>query len=764
MVRMVSHTPVMLRSILQHLILSSMWIIAVTSNGESKNHVKIYLSPSEYEKFSLHDSEPDLPSKTASYYQHCTQNPSRFTGDNQITTPPNSTCKVTEIFLNNHEIEILRKDNLTEYISSLEVIHLDNVNRFHGFEPGVFRNGVKLHTIHVSGAPKLRKIDDKVFEETLDKLQFITIMRSGLFTLPYLGDLRSTLSSVNFEHNAIQGIEANRLTNVGIDLLDLSYNQISFVHSEAFQGSRIETLTLKGNRALINISEDAFVGLNNLKHLDLSETSITSLPTNGLENIESLTIADTETLKIFPSVTIFKSLVKTKLTYRYHCCAFLYPELHNQDAYEKYARKTNESRKNCTQVSSSHEKPDSSSHRSRRFDPYNIDESKPPYPTPTSISFISNCLEYGKSFRNVTCEPVPDAFNPCEDIMGNWVLRVSVWLVAILAIVGNFAVLIVLIARIRMSVPKFLMCNLSFADFCMGIYLILIADRDARSIGAYFNYAIDWQNGLGCQIAGFLNVFSTELSIFTLVVITIERWYTINYAILNRRLRSKTCMKIMAAGWAYAFIMALLPLFGVSGYSTTSICLPLQNKDAIDLSYLIILLAFSVIAFIVIVACYSLMYSSIRFGGRITMTSKDHSDKIIARRMALLVFADFACWAPVAFFSLATLVSSEPLISVTALKILVVFFYPFNSCVNPYLYALLTHQYRRDFFALLTKCGMCESRAAQYNCAPCGLPLAHRRDDPNTRENSATYRTQKSFSDYLTMQNGNHIIPRKGEK
>lgn len=39
------------------------------------------------------------------------------------------------------------------------------------------------------------------------------------------------------------------------------------------------------------------------------------------------------------------------------------------------------------------------------------------------------------------------------------------------------------------------------------------------------------REGLGCQVAGFLTVFATELSVFTLVVITSERWYTITYAI-----------------------------------------------------------------------------------------------------------------------------------------------------------------------------------------------------------------------------------------
>jgi hypothetical protein len=69
-------------------------------------------------------------------------------------------------------------------------------------------------------------------------------------------------------------------------------------------------------------------------------------------------------------------------------------------------------------------------------------------------------------------------------------------MVAVAALVGNLSVLLVLLSsRFRMTVPKFLMCNLALADLFMGIYLLLIASMDARSIGAYFNHAIDWQSG-----------------------------------------------------------------------------------------------------------------------------------------------------------------------------------------------------------------------------------------------------------------------------
>lgn len=88
-------------------------------------------------------------------------------------------------------------------------------------------------------------------------------------------------------------------------------------------------------------------------------------------------------------------------------------------------------------------------------------------------------------------------------------------------------------------------------------------------------------------MAGFITVFASELSIYSLTVITLERWYAITYAIhLNRRLKLGLAVKVMIGGWAYAIFMASLPLFGVSGYSKTSICLPMENKEALDVSNL----------------------------------------------------------------------------------------------------------------------------------------------------------------------------------
>lgn len=61
----------------------------------------------------------------------------------------------------------------------------------------------------------------------------------------------------------------------------------------------------------------------------MSETSITRLPTKGLEEVEVIKIVDTFTLKVFPSVFNFKNLKEAQLTYPYHCCAFKFPATHD---------------------------------------------------------------------------------------------------------------------------------------------------------------------------------------------------------------------------------------------------------------------------------------------------------------------------------------------------------------------------------------------------------------------------------------------------
>lgn len=329
--------------------------------------------------------------------------------------------------------------------------------------------------------------------------------------------------------------------------------------------------------------------------------------------------------------------------------------------------------------------------------------------------------------REVDCTPLPDALNPCEDVMGWSWLRASVWFVIAAAVVGNVAVLLVLLTNhTEMTVPRFLMCHLAFSDLCTGLYLFMLAVVDLRSYGEFFNYAYDWQYGVGCKIAGFLSVFSGQLSVITLTIVTLERWFAITYAIyLERRISLASAAKIMISGWLFSALMAGLPLVGVSDYSSTSICLPVESQDVGDAVYQGSIFMTNALAWVTIVVCYVQIYRSLgggeSYGGRGAAAA---AERRIANKMALLIGTDLLCWAPVAFFGVTAL-AGVPLVDVSHGKVLLVFFYPLNACANPFLYAILTKQYRRDLLNLIARSGQCNWLIEKYKLAATPPPTAH---------------------------------------
>ncbi|KAM3606675.1 uncharacterized protein V6R79_021058 [Siganus canaliculatus] len=327
------------------------------------------------------------------------------------------------------------------------------------------------------------------------------------------------------------------------------------------------------------------------------------------------------------------------------------------------------------------------------------------------VNFHYPELDFCQTQPTLACTPEADAFNPCEDIAGFSFLRVAIWFINILAITGNLTVLLVsFTSRNKLSVPRFLMCHLAFADLCIGIYLLMIATVDLRTYGHYSQHAIEWQTGPGCSAAGFLSVFGGELSVYTLSTITLERWHTITNAMqTDRRLALKQAASIMVAGWLICLGMGTLPLVGVSSYSKVSMCLPMDIETPLAQVFIILILLFNVGAFIVVCVCYVLIYLSLKN----PELPRRHTDTKIAKRMAVLIFTDFICMAPISFFAISA-AFKVPLITVTNSKILLILFFPINSCANPFLYAIFTKAFRKDIYQLLSALGCCQTKASVY--------------------------------------------------
>ncbi|XP_030051698.1 lutropin-choriogonadotropic hormone receptor [Microcaecilia unicolor] len=614
------------------------------------------------------------------------------------------------------EIVILHSDSLERIevnafdgLPALNSLCIQNTKNLMYIACGAFANLPRLQCLTIRNSKNLVHIERGAFEN-LPKLKFLSICNTGIrditaittifsFEPEFILEICDNLHITTLPANAFQGMNNETLT------LKLYGNGFQDIQSHAFNGTILHDLFLNNNKYLKIIHDDALKGATGPYRLDISSTALEFLPSYGLEPIQVLVAHSSYSLKKLPPLDKFANLQDANLTYPSHCCAFTNIRIKEQNPlFPLFENAT----KQCG--SGSRKQYKESMYKNLQWSEQETLLNISSYSSTTDDNDLPLDYEY-MCLQRFKCSPEPDDFNPCEDIMGYDFLRVMIWFISILAIAGNATVLFVLLtSHYKLTVPRFLMCNLSFADFCMGLYLLLIASVDSQTKSQYYNHAIDWQTGSGCSAAGFFTVFSSELSVYTLTVITLERWHTITYAMqLDRKLHLRHAISIMLIGWLFSLLIALLPLIGVSSYMKVSICLPMDIETSLSQIYILFILVLNVVAFIIICACYIKIYLTVQ-NPEFAPASKDTT---IAKKMAVLIFTDFTCMAPISFFAISA-AFKIPLISVRNSKILLVLFYPVNSCANPFLYAIFTKAFRRDFFLLLSKFGCCKTQAELY--------------------------------------------------
>uniref|UniRef100_A0A915Q7N8 G-protein coupled receptors family 1 profile domain-containing protein n=1 Tax=Setaria digitata TaxID=48799 RepID=A0A915Q7N8_9BILA len=540
---------------------------------------------------------------------------------------------------------------------------------------------------------------------------------NGLVRMPTLEMTpkhRLAMEVIDFSFNQIEYLGDGQLRSVHANKIRLNNNNLREIGSHIFANCRFSLLKLNDNLELKRLSIDTFAGISFIKRLDLSRTGITELPTTGLSHLESLKLEDTKQLKKLPPILAFISLKKVQFTYPYHCCLFKYASKEISTAGEKYTKNLEEIRNRECSAKSTHKMNRLRRHSSRSvndrsvllpqesrenpldfsdllqwFDSVNagnitieIDDDWDTLLEPefedADVGLLTtfNCTSSAVSdfFASIQCTPMPNALNPCEDVIGYDFLRWAIWFVWISAIVGNVGVWIVLcqMRQKRMQVHYFFMANLSAADLLTGVYLGVLAVADYKTSNEYYNYAVAWQTGVGCNIAGFISVFSSEISIMSMFLIAFDMYYNIRNAFYGKRLRMRTAIMMMIVAYIIAFTMAVLPILGVSTYKSTSV-------------YVIASLLFNLLAFLGMAISYSFIVIMLRDPEQ----PKRPEDRPIILKMATLIGTEMLCWFPTLFFGFTAAVG-HPLISISVAKIFLVLFYPINAFTNPFLYVFLT--------------------------------------------------------------------------
>ncbi|XP_039257513.2 uncharacterized protein LOC120334123 isoform X1 [Styela clava] len=182
---------------------------------------------------------------------------------------------------------------------------------------------------------------------------------------------------------------------------------------------------------------------------------------------------------------------------------------------------------------------------------------------------IGDCSDWSDECPTINKSTSIDAFSSRYELIESSVLRTIIWIMALLAIIGNAAVIIREIIKLRqktkitpaMRANRLLILNLALADFLMGIYLISLCVMTLKMQGDYCSRDLAWRSSKTCIGLGVLSVAASETSVITMILLTGCRLYAISNPFQSSRKPSPRHLLIFILGsWMTSLILGLLPL------------------------------------------------------------------------------------------------------------------------------------------------------------------------------------------------------------
>eukprot|EP00794_Sanderia_malayensis_P017517 gene17517-19267_t len=625
----------------------------------------------------------------------------------------------------------------------------------------------KLHTL-ILRKNRIREIDGTTFG-FLPNLLVLRIEDNLLDRIPRI-TMPLRLYDLDIAYNRIQDIAEEDLKSCTLlETLILKGNKIEVLGNNRFsENKKLTTLDLSENPLKL-LESESLVGPKKLRSLFLQETQISKIPEKGIKHLYTLKISGIEELWSVPDPSVFVALKEVEVTYSVHCCPFrgLHTAETKPDAVmscaeylaRKQAAMTPTKRAATTEFNKREVKnisnPLMSVLKMPKSFPLKLSFGKNKKDNPfadimksfkkTNATSRPLCSESNDTHafvppaRRVKCTPSPDAFNPCDDVIGTTFLRVFSWASSLLAIFGNIFLLLVLYSNeSQLTVYKLLMYHLAVANAIMGLYLGILCSVDAFTFHRYYNYVRLWQYSGGCKVAGFLAVFSTELSVCILAIVTVERYLLIVHALHIRRQMNLVHAKIaLTIAWAYSFGVAILPVTNVvSSYEKVAICLPFESSSKLSEGYIAWLLLYYVLSFVYIVLSYFKMYTTVNGAPSCSGVNTEFK---VAKRFSMIVFCNFGCWVPISVAGYLAMYSNVKM-SIDVSKFLLVFAFPLNACTNPFLYAFFTKIFRGDVLHFLSKLGILKESSRRYSSKSAYLRGRHgsRASEVNTSTSGVT--------------------------
>lgn len=340
---------------------------------------------------------------------------------------------------------------------------------------------------------------------------------------------------------------------------------------------------------------------------------------------------------------------------------------------------------------------------------------------------------YNESDSDVAC----DSLNHTTAVIGKVVGCAFIFITSLL---GNTMVAIVVYRDRRMKTTvNFLIVNMAVSDFLCTVFVV------PKSITQIFTYASAWliTGAVGdalCKMVHFLQDVTVAVSLLSLLMIAIERFYTISCPVIANPIPNNRCALMILSTWLVAFLMYITNFFTFKLYieEEDSLCfhswehLVADPLEARKIEFLLHTILALIVPFTIVTALYAIILIRIK---RISVpedvssvgpSRQQKRNRNVLRMLLAVVIAFGFCWFPFIIFTYVALFGwiykdQDIPCGLTIFGECALYLAYLQSSVNPAIYFVFSENYRQGLKKLIWSCLS---------------PFANKRSDSNKIETS----------------------------
>ncbi|EDW67503.1 allatostatin-A receptor [Drosophila virilis] len=339
---------------------------------------------------------------------------------------------------------------------------------------------------------------------------------------------------------------------------------------------------------------------------------------------------------------------------------------------------------------------------------------------PSNSSWLESQLELTTASSNLDNSTLSSFYAEAEAIRATvrWVVPFFFGIIAISGFFGNLLVILVVLLNKNMhSTTNLLIVNLAAADLLFVIFCVPFTAIDY--VTQHWPFGKMW-----CRSVQYLIVVTAYASIYTLVLMSIDRFLAVVHPIRSRMLRTEHITKIaIFTLWTVVLTVSMPVTFAhdvVVDYDnqtnvTYAMCRYIDN-DVLDLSTFQVSFFISsyLLPLMVISGLYVRMIMRLWHQGTGVRMSKEsqRGRKRVTRLVVVVVIAFASLWLPVQLILLLKALDMYEINSMfnVILQIVAHTMAYTSSCINPLLYAFLSDNFRKAFYKAIN----CSNRYHNY--------------------------------------------------